>query len=240
VDTTDKIGAFEAYEPYSIQIVKQPDGSYVVYVVGDETGKTFTYPVSKDFIEAMYGTDSDPMVNISYSALNEGDVAGMKTVTIEKISNETYNAAAPENVKATIADRVLTASADSNPEMTYTYQWYANTSDSNQGGTAISGATNNTFTIPSGLQAGTYYYYCVVSANSKSADVLTTATGTVKFVVAADESSTPVSSTTSSTTTTSGTTPAPNTGSHALTMELSLLILASAGAMLVLKKKSAQ
>ena len=44
------------------------------------------------------------------------------------------------------------------------YQWYSNTTNSNMGGTTVSGATSATFAIPATLAAGTHYYYCVVSA----------------------------------------------------------------------------
>ena len=43
------------------------------------------------------------------------------------------------------------------------YQWYSNTTNSNTGGSLITGATNSSFTIPSTLTAGTYYYFCEVS-----------------------------------------------------------------------------
>ena len=45
------------------------------------------------------------------------------------------------------------------------YQWYSNTTDSNEGGTAIQGATSETygFSTTADTPAGTYYLYCVVS-----------------------------------------------------------------------------
>ena len=43
-----------------------------------------------------------------------------------------------------------------------TYQWYSNTTNSNTGGSIISGATNATFTPPS-TTAGLFYYYCIIS-----------------------------------------------------------------------------
>jgi hypothetical protein len=46
------------------------------------------------------------------------------------------------------------------------YQWYSNTTASNTGGSIISGATSASFDIPTGLSAGTYYYYCMVNANN--------------------------------------------------------------------------
>lgn len=48
---------------------------------------------------------------------------------------------------------------------TITYQWYKNTTNSNSGGTSISGATNNSYT-PNESSAGTYYYYCTASTGT--------------------------------------------------------------------------
>ncbi|GAB6121053.1 hypothetical protein JCM30204_22020 [Dysgonomonas termitidis] len=44
------------------------------------------------------------------------------------------------------------------------YQWYSNSSNSNTGGTAISGANTGTY-IASSTSPDTYYYYCVVSVD---------------------------------------------------------------------------
>ena len=45
---------------------------------------------------------------------------------------------------------------------TYSYQWYSNTVDNTVSGTAITGATNSTFTPPTNA-IGTVYYYCVIT-----------------------------------------------------------------------------
>ena len=50
------------------------------------------------------------------------------------------------------------------------YQWYSNTTDSSIGGSTISGATSSSFTIPT-LTAGTYYYYCQVTATGGATPV---------------------------------------------------------------------
>ena len=46
-----------------------------------------------------------------------------------------------------------------------TYQWYTNTTNTNTGGTIISGATNSNYTPgpPVTTTPGTYYYYCVLT-----------------------------------------------------------------------------
>jgi hypothetical protein len=46
-----------------------------------------------------------------------------------------------------------------------TYQWYSNASNSNSGGTIISGAQSSTYTPPTSV-AGTKYYYCYVTTVS--------------------------------------------------------------------------
>jgi len=51
------------------------------------------------------------------------------------------------------------------------YQWYANTVDSNEGGTSLPGETAATLAIPTDLMVGTYYYYCVVGATSGAVPV---------------------------------------------------------------------
>lgn len=63
----------------------------------------------------------------------------------------------------TTKDLAIVASA--NGEMTY--QWYENATDSNEGGTAIEGAVNSTYT-PDSEAVGTKYYYCEVTNTGKT------------------------------------------------------------------------
>ncbi len=46
---------------------------------------------------------------------------------------------------------------------TPTYQWYSNITNSNIGGTLISGATNSNYTPPIFNAAGSYYYYVIIN-----------------------------------------------------------------------------
>jgi len=50
---------------------------------------------------------------------------------------------------------------------TYKYQWYSNTSFSNEGGTEISGATSGSYN-PGALGDGEYFYYVVVTVGNES------------------------------------------------------------------------
>jgi len=60
----------------------------------------------------------------------------------------------------------LSVSASVTQGATLSYQWYSNTTNSNTGGNAITGATNASFTIPINLTASgsPYYYFCEVRA----------------------------------------------------------------------------
>ena len=62
-----------------------------------------------------------------------------------------------------------------------TYQWYSNASNSNTGGTLISGATNASYAPPS-LSAGTTYYYCIVSASGNGCGSATSNVATIVIV----------------------------------------------------------
>lgn len=56
---------------------------------------------------------------------------------------------------------------------TLSYQWYENNTNSNTGGTEISGATTNSYTPTLPSTAGTTYYYCVVTATKDGSETLT-------------------------------------------------------------------
>jgi hypothetical protein len=60
---------------------------------------------------------------------------------------------------------------------TLSYQWYSNTSNSNVGGTAITGATATNYTPPTSA-AGTVYYYVVVTNTNTNVNGNQTATAT--------------------------------------------------------------
>ncbi|RBP28444.1 gliding motility-associated-like protein [Oceanihabitans sediminis] len=62
------------------------------------------------------------------------------------------------------------------------YQWYTNTSNSNTGGTLISGATASTYTPPAFTSVGTFFYYVVVSYASSGCGNLSSAVAEVEVV----------------------------------------------------------
>jgi|GEM_PF-2264807 len=65
---------------------------------------------------------------------------------------------------------------------TLSYQWYSNTENSNSGGTAISGATDAGYSVPTDTM-GTIYYYCVVTNTNSIFATDNTATATSRAAV---------------------------------------------------------
>ena len=59
---------------------------------------------------------------------------------------------------------ILAIAASATMGATLDYQWYSNTTNSNDSGTPVFGETSASFPIPTTLKAGNYYYYCEVSA----------------------------------------------------------------------------
>ena len=107
-------------------------------------------------LNASEGTSYNSATQIVSVTVNNGTLSG-GSVTIS--GTNSYNS-------------VLTATVtDTDPVATYSYQWYTNSSNSTNGGTAISGATASTLTLP--ISAIDKYVYVVVNAsktyyNSKS------------------------------------------------------------------------
>lgn len=77
----------------------------------------------------------------------------------------------------------LYSQAFSSAKNLLSYQWYRNTSDSNSGGSAISGATSANLVDESAksLDEGTYYYYVAVT-DAKTGEKAASSTAAVKIV----------------------------------------------------------
>ena len=159
-----------------------------------EGGGTTTFPVSTTGIangnyavELGGAPEGVTASNISISGnkgtltLNVDETADPGTYTF----NATINGTTSNDVTLTISDRPtitittqpqamtipehnivgsLSVAASVSSGAAPTYRWYSNDINNNTGGTAITGATNAAYTIPTSLVAGTYYFYCVVSA----------------------------------------------------------------------------
>jgi len=72
--------------------------------------------------------------------------------------------AQPQSVTVSIGSTpTLSVTASVSDGGTLSYQWYSNNTNSTTGGTAISGATNSSYTLPKLTTAGTLYFYVVVT-----------------------------------------------------------------------------
>ena len=56
---------------------------------------------------------------------------------------------------------------------TISYQWYSNTTNSNTGGTIITGATNLSYTPPTFTVSGNYYYYVTINLSGSGCSPIT-------------------------------------------------------------------
>ena len=98
----------------------------------------------------------------------------------------------PASVNTYVGDAVTLIATVSEPVdgFTYSYQWYSNTSNSTEGGTAISEAASATYSP--NITAGTTYYYCVVTVTNGS-DTTSATTAVVPVTVASQAGSVTIS-----------------------------------------------
>ena len=119
-------------------------------------------------------------------------MTGSATVSTNAVTAIGTQPAATQTVcqSATPTDISVTATGTSP-----TYQWYSNVSNSNSGGTLISGSISNTYT-PITTIASTTYYYCVVTGTcgtvaSTTSEVIVTPTATPAVSIAVSSGSNP-------------------------------------------------
>jgi|GEM_PF-6406874 len=189
VTPEDKIGNLgEGFTKFTMQILPQVDGSMVLYIDADN-GNTVAVPLAKEDLEWAFGNLENLEVNLGYSARDNGDNP-IKTTTIGSIYNvdvADYAAAAPADLAAAKTETAFTATCTEPTNGVVTYQWYKNTTNSTEGGTAIEGATEASLAIPTDLEAGTYYYYCVATVETRTGDTDAAASNVIEYVVAADD-----------------------------------------------------
>ena len=123
--------------------------------ISGETANTFTVPTDTVGTTYYYAVvSSDTGCTPAVSSVAEVIVQSLPAIT-------TQPAALSELCKGASLTLTIAHSGDGNRSV----QWYKNTTNSSTGGTAISGETASTFTVPTST-VGTTYYYAVVSSDT--------------------------------------------------------------------------
>ena len=152
--------------------------------VPDYTGKTDT-PTRAGYTfnqwEGVTVTEGSHDVENVYTDADRWSLAS-PTVTVSPASANTYVGGSAVTLTATVSEPV--------DGFTYSYQWYRNTSNSTEGGTAISKATRETYSPD--IVAGAIYYYCVVTVTNGSGSITAT-TAVVPVTVAKQAGSVTIS-----------------------------------------------
>ncbi|MBY0485796.1 MAG: FG-GAP-like repeat-containing protein, partial [Flavobacteriaceae bacterium] len=135
-------------------------------------GTTFSTNLS---LAPTSGTLATTTVYVRSASSATGTLSGNIVVTSTTCGAPTINVAANRAVTASIdyqPSALTNTCLNSDPQTLYvsttgtnlSYQWYVNTTNSTVGATAISGATNDYYDVPTNV-AGTKYYYVVVTAS---------------------------------------------------------------------------
>jgi hypothetical protein len=134
----------------------------------DANGYTVTATFKKQSWNGSQWTDSGATDTKTTTVIVNALVDASTPVIGSQPADQTVNigGSAPLSVVATVSD-----------SGTLSYQWYSNTTNSNIGGTAITGATNASYTELT-TTAGTTYYYVVVTNTNNSVNGTKTATAT--------------------------------------------------------------
>jgi X-Pro dipeptidyl-peptidase len=152
VASGDTLGVYHNYTIYLLPVVHTATkGNKLALIITTGTGSTAGYTGNNAFT---FTIDNDA----TYAEIPIANPIEVPVITIDT------NVVPTTVVTEGCITGSLKIAASGTMGVTLNYQWYSNTTNSDTGGTLISGATNVSFPIPKDLAIGTYYYYCVVSA----------------------------------------------------------------------------
>ncbi len=155
-------GAALSYQWYSNTSASSSGGT----VVSGATSASFTIPT-----ELAVGTHHYFCEVTAPKATAVRSSAATVTVEAKPIPVISITAQ-PQNITVTEGKITgsLSVAATATLDATLSYQWFTGTTASNEGGTAIEGATAKSLTIPTGLAVGDHHYFCEVKATGTTGD----------------------------------------------------------------------
>jgi len=140
------------------------------------TSRTFTPPTNTAGTTYYYVviTNTNNYVTGSRTTTSTSNTA--RVIVSPLVNAQTPNIITqPESVEVVLDNStVLSATAQITDRGSLSFQWFSNTTDSNSGGTLISGATKATF-VPATETLGVTYYYVVVTNTNTSVNGAQTA-----------------------------------------------------------------
>lgn len=193
-----KVTSFTALTTTSVTKAKEtakenlglPTSLEAVYGSGDGTIKqnvTITgWTVTKDGSTVTYDGSVGAYTFTPTTALAEAELNSVAypTVTVTIIEKPTFTIGSLPATTTYVKKgdtKTLTVSVPAQDGVSYTYQWYQSGTSSSTG-TAISGATTASLTIPSTTK-GTFYYYCAVKATKNNVESDVQTSGRAQVVV---------------------------------------------------------
>ncbi len=152
----------------------------LIWTSSDETIATVTQEGLVTAVEA--GTAEIIVTAQDGSGLSSSCIL---TITVPPATEPVITAITPTNAVYGYAEgeTSVTIVAEEVEGHTYTYQWYSNTENKNSGGTPIADAVSVVYTLPVGMDAGEYYYYCEIKATRTDNQQTTVATSDTAAVV---------------------------------------------------------
>ena len=157
--------------------------TYTITINGKQVNNAEDYILSYDW-------DKTGKMNADITVSMEGQIPTTYMIELEKkpLNDAPFIMTQPLEADYIVKEntKAMSVVASANGELAY--QWYSNTTDSNDGGTPIEGATEATYT-PSSDTTGTIYYYCIITNTGKTENN-TTVSNTARVTV--DPDPTPV------------------------------------------------
>ena len=138
------------------------DTGSAISVSTDSSGKLYLWLPSTSSTTQILVTAETP-ANTFYLASGSAGSA-LTAFKLLKITGH------PADAEVCMGETVTLSVAAAASLGTLSYQWYSNTTNISSGGSIISNATGSSFTVPTS-QAGTVYYYCIVTSKYFSLEV---------------------------------------------------------------------